>query len=48
MDRILVDIVCILSKVINFWVTAMCGNNGMSYEDEDEDIETVVAKCFYN
>ena len=44
MDRILVDIVCILSKVMNFWVTAMCGNNGMSYEDKD--IETVVAKYF--
>ena len=32
---------------MNFWVTAMCESNGMS-SYEDEDIETVVAKCFYN
>ena len=47
MDRILLDIVYILSKFMNFQVAEIYGNNATLYRD-NKNIETTVTKHFHN
>ena len=47
MDRILLGILRILSKSMNFRVAKVYGNNGMFYRDT-KSIEPVFTKHFHN
>ena len=46
MNRILSDIVSILSKFMNFWVVKCM--EIMAWPMKIQNVETVVSKCFYD
>ena len=47
MDRILLDIVCTLTKMMNFWVAKISGDNGTLYGDTKIVVTASSRKAFH-